>query len=61
MELKLIGTIAGAENAAILIAPIWNWNWVVVNTKDEHLFILIAPIWNWNLVIEAIQWDGTEF
>ena len=32
----------------LLIAPIWNWNFMSGPVLSEAKLLLIAPIWNWN-------------
>ena len=32
----------------VLIAPLWNWNCVVLLENGREHPVLIAPLWNWN-------------
>ena len=32
----------------VLIVPLWNWNFVLVESFSFHKRVLIVPLWNWN-------------
>ena len=38
------------RNMEILIAPMWDWNFRIINFSISLVFILIAPMWDWNQV-----------
>ena len=57
LELKLGGAYAKERKERISIAPYWNWNLLLHNSKVSVRLISIAPYWNWNHIAEwGIYW-----
>ena len=47
---------------AVLIVPLWNWNWNLPKPLWKRQQVLIVPLWNWNVSIgEVITTANTRF
>ena len=51
MELKFSYLDIAPHISYVLIAPLWNWNYIPINHWKSVLYVLIAPLWNWNCVL----------
>ena len=57
MELKSTKETSDVYPWAVLIAPLWNWNFVPKMAHRRGKRVLIAPLWNWNSrVLKMCGW-----
>ena len=47
MELKFASQNAVDHQNAVLIVPLWNWNWPIAYGERSLYCVLIVPLWNW--------------
>ena len=50
MELKYYSPSIRYIQVALIIAPLWNWNWQLPFLIIQSTVLIIAPLWNWNLI-----------